>query len=61
MCARVCVDAKRVSHPGDVHDLDGCQLPRLNMATLVKAETESDTTLARVAKRGRREREAGAI
>lgn len=34
---RVCVDAERVSHPGDVHDLDGCQLPRLNMATLVKA------------------------
>lgn len=48
MC--VFVDVKRVSHSGDVHDLDGCQLPRLNMATLVEAETESDNMLAGVAK-----------
>lgn len=46
----VCVDVKRVSHPGDVHDLDGCQLSRLDMATLVKAETQSDKILGREAR-----------
>lgn len=27
---------KCASYPSDIHDLDGCQLPCLNMATLVK-------------------------
>lgn len=30
------------SYPGDIHDLDGCQLPGLNMATLVRGGKERD-------------------
>lgn len=37
MCLCVCV-----SYPRDIHDLDGCQLPRLNMATLVEGGEETD-------------------
>lgn len=32
-----------VSYPGDIHDLDGCQLPGLNMATLEKGEVGGGT------------------
>ena len=39
MCVCVCVC---VSYPSDIHDLDGCQLPCLNMATLVEGEYERD-------------------
>ncbi len=37
MCVCVCV-----SYPSDIHDLDGCKLPCLNMATLVRGRKESD-------------------
>ncbi len=32
-----------VSYPGDIHDLDGSKLPRLNMATLVKGGKHRDS------------------
>lgn len=41
MCMNVSV-CECVSYPGDIHDLDGCQLPRLNMATLVEGREERD-------------------
>lgn len=40
-----------VSYPGDIHDLDGCQLPRLNMATLVKGGKERESQRHRETKK----------
>lgn len=45
MCVCVCVSVcvcvcKGASYPGDIHDLDGCQLACLNMATLEQKKDE---------------------